>query len=199
MPSSADLSLAAYAEQLASLAPTPGACAVPAALAAGLVAKAARQTAAADDPFGSVAEDMEAVAAEADDLRAELLALADADALAFERVMTARRGGDRTTIEAACRAALEPPRRVCERSLRVLSLAAELAERGHPFTASDAGAAVLFAAASAESAALEVELEASATDAEWIAEEAAHTRDRARALREHAAFSAAASAHSIRT
>jgi formiminotetrahydrofolate cyclodeaminase len=164
------MSLATFAEALASDAPTPGgssAAAAPAALAAGLVAMVARLTA-DSDPFGDLACDMEEVAGEADELRAELLGLVSDDADAFERVMAALRLPEGTPeqlalrsleIDRAYEAAVEPPLRVCTRSLRVLELAVEVAEHGNPNAAADAGVAALLAAASIESAALNVEFD----------------------------------------
>lgn len=192
MPSSADLSLADFAAALASVSPSPGgscASAVPAALAAALVAMVARQTT-ASDPFTDVAFELEPVAVEADDVRVELLAVAERDVRAFERVITARRAARTDEIQPAYRAALEPPLRVCELSLRVLELAVAVAERGHPYAAPDAGAAALFAAAALESAALSVQLELTAIDDDEFraacTRQVAHARDRGCALRDAA-------------
>jgi formiminotetrahydrofolate cyclodeaminase len=159
------LPLASLAEALASTAPTPGgscAAALPAVLGAGLVAMVARLTA-ESDPFGDLSYDMEEVASEADELRAELLRLVAAEADAFHRVVAALRLPRETPEQRARRSlevadayegAVEPPLRVCARSLRVLELAVHVAERGNPHTASDAGVAALLAAASVESSAL---------------------------------------------
>lgn len=192
MPRSADPSLADFAAALASVTPSPGgscASAVPAALAAALVAMVARQTT-ASDPFTDPAYDMEPVAVEADELRVELLAVAEEDIRAFERVTSARRAARSGEIQAAYRAAVEPPLRVCELSLRILELAVDVAERGHPYAAPDAGAAALFAAAALESAALSVQLELNPIDDEGFRAvrvgEVARARDRARALRDSA-------------
>jgi formiminotetrahydrofolate cyclodeaminase len=192
MPRSPDQSLADFAAALASVNPSPGgscASAVPAALATALVAMAARQTA-ASDPFTDLAEDMESVAVEADELRAELLALAEEDMRAFERVISVSRAGRTAQIQSAYRAALEPPRRVCELSLRTLELAVGIVERGHPYTAPDAGGAALFAAAALESATLSVQLQLSPIDEDRFraarAGELARAHDRACALRDSA-------------
>jgi len=189
MPRSADLSLADFAAALASLNPSPGgscASAVPGALAAALVAMVARQTT-ANDPFTDLAYDMEPVAVEADELRAELLAVVEEDIRAFERVTSARRAARSGETQAAYRAALEPPLRVCELSLRILELAVDVAERGHPYAAPDAGAAALLAAAALESAALSAQLELSPVHDERFRAarvgEVARARGRARALR----------------
>ncbi len=154
-----DLTLAGFLDELSSGAATPGggcAAALAGALAAGLVAMVARNTGALD-----------AIAAEADGLRGELEELVDVDAAAFERVMAAFRLPKETeeqkaersaAIQAGYRAAVEPPAAVCERALRVLELAAEVAERGNPNAVSDAGVAALLAASALDGAALNVEI-----------------------------------------
>lgn len=164
------MSLAGFAEALADAKPMPAgssAAALPAVLAAGLVATAARSTV-ASDPFSNRAFDLDAVAQEADELRAGLLDLVDEDAASFDRVIAARRLPRATLEQRAARLreiqrtyedAVRPPLHICQRSLRVLELAASVAERGHAHAAADAGVAVLFAAASVEAAALNVEIE----------------------------------------
>lgn len=151
--------LAGFLDELSSGAATPGggcAAALAGALAAGLVGMVARNTGDLDD-----------VAAEADRLRAELEALVDADAAAFEQVMAAFRLPKETdgqkaerskAIQAAYRGAVEPPAAVCRAAGRVLELAAEVAERGNPNAVSDAGVAALLAASALEGGALNVEI-----------------------------------------
>ena len=189
------MSLTRFAEALAATVPTPGgscAAALPGALAAGLVAKVARLSA-QSDPFSDLSYGMDALANEADQLRAELLDLVDEDGNAFDCVMTARRLPNETPDQRAVRsrevqrayaAAVEPPLRVCSRSLRVLELARKVAERGNPNAVSDAGVAALLAAASLEAAALTVEIYLSPVDDEDFRR--AHARD-AQAARGHAA------------
>jgi formiminotetrahydrofolate cyclodeaminase len=164
-----EMSLANFSEVLASGAPTPGggcASALSGALAAGLAAMVARTTA-ASKKFADRAEQMNQVAIEADRLRGEFLALVDEDARAFDRVMEAFRMPKETpeqqaarsqAIQQAYRAAVEPPMRVCARSLRVLELAVRVAEQGNPSAASDAGVAALLAATALEGGALNVQI-----------------------------------------
>jgi formiminotetrahydrofolate cyclodeaminase len=161
------LPLPSLAEALASPAPAPGgscAAALPAVLGAGLVAMVARLTA-ESDPFGDLSDEMDGVASEADELRAELLRLVADDEDAFDRVMAAlrlpketpqQRAARSLELEGAYEAAAEAPLRVCARSLRVLELAVEVAKRGNPNAATDAGVAAILAAASVESSALNV-------------------------------------------
>ncbi len=151
------MSLAAFGEALASDAATPGggsASALAGSLAAALVAMVARLT----DGLGDVA-------AEADAAGEELLGLVDEDARAFDRVMAAFRlpkeseeekAARSDAIQQGYRAATEPPSQVCARALRVLELAAEVAERGNPNAVSDAGVAALLAEAALAGAALNV-------------------------------------------
>jgi formiminotetrahydrofolate cyclodeaminase len=164
-----EMSLTNFSEALASGAPTPGggsASALSGALAAGLAAMVARTTV-ASRKFADRAEQMNQVAIEADQLRGEFLALVDEDARAFDQVMAAFRMPKETpeqqaarsqAIQQAYRAAVEPPMRVCTRSLRVLELAAQVAEQGNPSAASDAGVAALLAATALEGGALNVHI-----------------------------------------
>jgi formiminotetrahydrofolate cyclodeaminase len=154
---------------LASGAPTPGggsASALSGALAAGLAAMVARTTA-ASKKFADRAEQMNQVATEADRLRGEFLGLVDEDARAFDQVMAAFRMPKDTpeqqaarseAIQQAYKAAVEPPMRVCTRSLRVLELAVQVAAQGNPSAASDAGVGALLAATALEGGGLNVQI-----------------------------------------
>jgi len=164
-----EMSLTNFSEVLASGAPTPGggsASALSGALATGLAAMVARTTA-ASKKFADRAGQMNQVATEADRLRDEFLALVDEDARAFDQVMAAFRMPKETpeqqaarsqAIQQAYRGAVEPPMRVCTRSLRVLELALQVAEQGNPSAASDAGVAALLAATALEGGALNVQI-----------------------------------------
>ena len=123
-----ELSLAKFGEVLASKDPTPGggcASALAGALASGLVAMVARTTA-GNKKFVDRAGQMTAIAEEADRLRGEFLALVDEDARAFDQVMAAFRLPKETleqqsarsqAFQQAYKAAVEPPMKVCTRSL----------------------------------------------------------------------------------
>ncbi len=182
-------SLTAFAAALASTTPTPGgscAAALPAGLAAGLVAMVARLSA-ESDPFSDLSFELEAVASEADRLREEVLALLEEDATAFDRVMAARRLPDEQAVQDAYRAAVQPPLEVCRRSLRVLELAVAMADKGNPHAAVDAGVAVLLAAASVEAGALNAQVDLAALEDEAFrsacADELRTIRGRAEQLR----------------
>jgi len=164
-----EMTLAKFSEVLASKKPTPGggcASALAGALAAGLVAMVARTTA-GSKKFADRAGQMTAIADEADRLRGEFLALVDEDARAFDQVMAAFRlpkeASDQQTartqaIQQAYQAAVEPPMKVCTRSVRVLELALQVAEHGNPSAASDAGVGALLAATALEGGALNVQI-----------------------------------------
>jgi formiminotetrahydrofolate cyclodeaminase len=164
-----EMSLAQFSAVLASKEPTPGggcASALAGALAAGLTAMVARTTA-GSKKFADRAEQMNAIAAEADRLRGEFLGLVDEDAAAFDHVMAAFRMPKETpeqqaarsqAIQQAYKTAVEPPMKVCTRSLRVLELALQVAEQGNPSAASDAGVGALLAATALEGGALNVQI-----------------------------------------
>lgn len=164
-----ELSLAKFSEVLASKEPTPGggcASALAGALASSLVAMVARTTA-GSKKFADRAGQMTAIAEEADRLRGEFLALVDEDARAFDQVMAAFRLPKETpdqqsarsqAIQQAYKAAVEPPMKVCTRSVRVLELALQVAEHGNPSAASDAGVGALLASTALEGGALNVQI-----------------------------------------
>lgn len=184
-----EMSLARFGEVLASGAPTPGggcASALAGTLAAGLVAMVARTTA-GSKKFADRAERMNGIAAEADALRSDLLALVDEDARAFDRVMAAVRmpkeASERQTarsraIQEAYEAAVQPPMKVCTQSLRLLELTLHVAEQGNPSAASDAGVAALLAMTAIEGGALNVETNlASIKDESFRSDQAKKARE----------------------
>jgi len=164
-----ELTVTGFTEALASGAATPGggsAAALSGALAAGLVAMVARNTA-GNPGFAGRAAEFEQIAADADRLREELVGLVDEDAAAFDRVMAAFRlpkdtdelkAARSAAIQAGYKAAVEPPLRVCRDALAVLTLAERVAAEGNPNAASDAGVAALLAASALEGAALNVDI-----------------------------------------
>jgi formiminotetrahydrofolate cyclodeaminase len=164
-----ETTVAGFLEELASGAATPGggcASALSGALAAGLVAMVARNTA-ANAAYADKAASMSEIAAEADDLRSGLEELVDADAAAFQQVMASFRlpkdspeqKAERSrAIQDGYRGAVEPPVLVCRHALRVLEMAALVAEQGSPNAVSDAGVAALLAASALDGAALNVEI-----------------------------------------
>lgn len=138
---------------VASREPAPGGGAVTAvtvAAAAGLVAMAARFAA---DPAATAA-----IAAEADELRIRVTALADADAEAYGAVLAAFRTprddpGRRDGIRHALERAADVPLRIAEAAARVAHLGERAANGGNPNLAGDVRAGVVLAAAAATAAA----------------------------------------------
>lgn len=201
MTSFRETTLAGFLEELASGAATPGggcAAALSGALAAGLVAMVARNTA-GSAAFADRAASMDEIAAEADGLRRRLEELVDSDAAAFEQVMAAFRLPKDTpeqkaersrAIQDGYRAAVEPPVLVCRHALRVLELAALVAELGSPNAVSDSGVAALLAASALDGAALNVEINLGSIKDESFrataAEAAQAAREQGQRLREKA-------------
>jgi len=186
------LTVTRFTEALASGAATPGggsASALSGALAAGLVAMVARNTAANPD-YADRAAELDQIAADAERLREELVGLVDEDAAAFDRVMAAFRLPKDTDelkaarseqIQAAYKAAVEPPLRVCRDALAVLELAEQIVEQGNPNAVSDAGVAALLAASALEGAALNVEINLGSIKEESFRSESAEAAEQARA------------------
>jgi formiminotetrahydrofolate cyclodeaminase len=111
-------------------------------MAAGLTAMAAR--------FAR-SDELSALAGPADELRARLLELADADAAVYSEVLAA--GRDTSARAEAWRAATEVPLEMARRGAEVAGLAARLAAEGNQNLVGDARAAVLLAEAGVRAAA----------------------------------------------
>ena len=165
------MSVKGFAAETASESPAPGGGSISAymgALGAALATMVANLSAHKrgwDDrwkEFSDVAEKGQA-------LMAELLALVDEDTAAFNRIMDVFSMPKGTAEEKAARAAaLEEatlyaasvPLRTMEASLKALPLALEMARKGNPASASDAGVAALAAVAGIRGAALNVRINA---------------------------------------
>ena len=168
----ARMSVKGFAAETASESPAPGGGSISAymgALGAALATMVANLSAHKrgwDDrwkEFSDVAEKGQA-------LMAELLALVDEDTAAFNRIMDVFSMPKGTAEEKAARAAaLEEatlyaasvPLRTMEASFKALPLALEMARKGNPASASDAGVAALAAVAAIRGAALNVRINAS--------------------------------------
>jgi formiminotetrahydrofolate cyclodeaminase len=158
-----------FLDQLAARTPTPGgggAAAVTGAMAAGLVAMAARFSATRLPDAGELAD-------QADELRHRLAQLAEEDARAYAAVLEAlrlpREASQREVQrqEALLGAALVPLE-IAGIGARVASMAARLAEAGNPNLRGDAVTGAVLAAASARSAAClaDINVELGGLDAE---------------------------------
>lgn len=148
-------SLATFLDELAAKTSAPGGGAVAAlavAMAAGLVGMTARFS------KKTLGDDADALAARADELRAQAGALAREDADAYGAYLEARRRPEddrnrrRAIAEAESRAA-EVPLRIAELGAEVSRLAEELGERGNPNLGGDAYAAGVLAHAGTRAAA----------------------------------------------
>lgn len=179
-----DNTLSEFLAAVASREPAPGGGAVAAltaAAAAGLAAMAARFT------TGELAE----LAEPADELRARITPLADADAAAYTQVLAAyqlpRTDPDRRTrITEALRGAADVPLRIAEASAEVATLAARLAAGGNPNLVGDARAAALLAEAATRTAVglVEINVKLGGLDGTWLDDTARHTRTAADAVKE---------------
>jgi formiminotetrahydrofolate cyclodeaminase len=133
-----------------------GVSAVTAALAAGLVAMAARFSAAQLPAAGSIAE-------QADRLRHRVAGLADEDATAYQAVLDAfalprDAAGRRERIRDALHGAATVPLEIAEAAAQVGQLASGVAADGNPNLRGDALTAAYLAEASARSAAALVDI-----------------------------------------
>jgi formiminotetrahydrofolate cyclodeaminase len=148
------MTVAAFLAAVAAPEPAPGggaAAATTAAMAAGLVAMAARLS-------RSVRHDAGEIAVRADALRERALALADDDAAAYARVLETYRlpkdaYGRREQLKTALERACEVPLEIAEGAADVAGLAADIGVRGNPNLVGDAATGAHLAVAAARSAA----------------------------------------------
>jgi len=166
-------SLVTFLDDLASERPTPGgggAAAVSGAIGAALVSMVANLTIGKKN-YEAVREDLEAVNAKAELLRAELIRAIDEDVVAFNSVMGAyglpratdeEKAKRAASIQAALKDATLAPLRAVKACFDVIRLSAAAAEKGNLNVISDAGVAVLSANAGLRSAALNVFINAKA-------------------------------------
>ncbi len=159
----ADLPVRKFLDDLASSAPTPGggtAAAVAGSMGAALAEMVMALTL-AREKYASAHEAMRPIAQAAAAAREELLGLASEDAGAYDGVVSARRLPKDTEeqkahrekqISLANRRAAEVPMRTARAAGRLLERLPELAEKGNPNAASDAGAAALLLEAAVQGA-----------------------------------------------
>lgn len=161
--------LQAYLAALASGAPAPGggsAAALVGALGAALTSMVVNFTV-GREKFAAVEQDVQRLRARAEELRATLERLTQADTQAYGAVAAAQqlpRGTEEekaartAAIQSALRAAAEVPREAMRAAFGVLEVAAELVDKGNPNLITDVGVAVKFGVAALECAALNVEI-----------------------------------------
>ena len=158
MTSFLDQPVGQFLDQVAARSPVPGgggAAAMTAALAAGLVAMAARFSAAQ-------LPDAEDLAARADQLRCRAAELVEEDAQAYGAVLDAfalPRDGERDRrVHEALERAAAVPLQMTEIAAQVAGMAARVAGAGNPSLRGDSVSAAILAAASARSAACLVDI-----------------------------------------
>jgi glutamate formiminotransferase/formiminotetrahydrofolate cyclodeaminase len=161
----------AFLEGLASDAATPGGgsvAAVAGAAGAALVAMVGRLTA-GKQAYEAVSDRMTEIVKIADDSRAQLLALADRDAEAFDAVMASfklpkdtdvQKAERSAAIQAAFAGAAEVPLEVARMAVGTMALAVEVVEHGNPNAASDGLSAAHMLGAASASALANVEINA---------------------------------------
>jgi glutamate formiminotransferase/formiminotetrahydrofolate cyclodeaminase len=162
---------ATFLDELAAGTATPGggsAAAYAAAMGAALCAMVARLTV-GKKKYADVEARMNEIIIEADRLRADLAEGVQRDAAAFNEVMTALRLPKETdeqqttrtaAIESATHHAAEVPLEATRLAVRVVELAAELAETGNSNAISDCGSAGALAGAGLHAAGLNVRINA---------------------------------------
>lgn len=164
-----DTNYGAFLQALASKQPTPGggaASALCGATAAALTAMLANLTA---GKAGSEEREQQtaAIIAKADELRAELGALADDDAAVFGKFMAAyklpktmdeEKAARTAAIQTAAVAAAEVPMQIAEKAAQVLELAQQLIDFGNPNAISDGTVSALMARSAVRSALYNVKI-----------------------------------------
>lgn len=154
-----------FLAELASSAPTPGgggAAALCGALAIALGNMVGNLTQ-GKKKYADVQEDIQALNAEAEALRADFVTLIDADAEAFAPLSRAygipKDDPSRAEVmEAALKRAAEPPLEIIRKCAEALDLIAEYAAKGSALAISDAGCAAALAIAAMKAAALNVRI-----------------------------------------
>ena len=154
-----------FLAELASSAPTPGgggAAALCGALGIALGNMVGNLTL-GKKKYADVQEDIAALNSRAEALRADFVALIDADAEAFAPLSRAYSipkdtPGRDEVMEAALKRAAEPPLEIMRKCAEALDLIAEYAAKGSALAISDAGCAAALAIAAMKAAALNVRI-----------------------------------------
>ena len=159
----ADQTCGAFLDALASKAPTPGgggASALAGALGAALCTMVGNYTV-GKKKYADVEEDVKALMAKAEDIRARLLALVDADAEAFEPLSKAyaipKDDPNREAVMEQClRDAAATPMEILRLSCQAIDLHREMLDKGSVMMLSDVGTGVIFCQSALYGAALNV-------------------------------------------
>jgi methenyltetrahydrofolate cyclohydrolase len=183
------MTIADFLALLASEAPTPGggtAAALAGAMGSGLAEMVSTLTL-SKEKYAAAHAVVRPIAEAAALAREEFMKLAREDADAYDAVVAARRLPKATEeqmrvraerLEAANRRATEVPMRTARAAERLLAALPELAEKGNPNAASDAGAAALLLESAVEGALLNVGINLSGvSDASFVARMQRETAD----------------------
>ncbi len=167
--------IGAFLDALASKAPTPGGGSVAAlsgAMAAGLVSMVCALTI-GKKQFADIEEEVRGIYNQSEQLRQELLDLAQADIEVFERLSAAYKlpktteadaASRKAAIQTVTRQAADVPLRTARAASALLPLCASLATRCGRLVVSDVGVAALLARSTVQSALLNVEINLAALD-----------------------------------
>ena len=175
-----------FLDELASNAPAPGGGSVAAlsgALGAALVSMVCNLTV-GKKGYEGVQTDIEALLAQSEALRHQMLGLLEADVAAYTAYSRAAKMPRETdeqkavrgeAMQAALKNATMPPMHIAEAAVKVMDLCMPVAEKGNKGAVSDAGVAVLMAEAALRSAALNVLINLGyIKDQDFVTEKRAH-------------------------
>ena len=167
----AQLTVEGFARETASESPAPGGGSISACMGtfAAALATMVANLSAHKRGWDARWKEFSDVAEEGQKLLDELMQLIDEDTAAFNRIMDcfsmpkgtdAEKAARKQAIEEATLYAAQVPLRTMEASLKTLPLALQMAEKGNPASASDAGVAALAAVAAIQGARLNVRINA---------------------------------------
>jgi len=175
-----------FLDDLASNLPAPGGGSVAAlsgALGAALVSMVCNLTL-GKKGYEGVQADIEALLAQSEALRHEMVGLLEADVAAYTAYsQTAKMPKDTdeqkavraTAMQVALKNATMPPMHIAEAAVKIMDLCMPAAEKGNKWAVSDAGVAVLMAEAALRAAALNVLINlGTIKDQDFVAEKRAH-------------------------
>ncbi len=181
--------VAQFLDELASQAPVPGGgsgAALVGALGAALASMVCNLTV-GKPKYADVQDEIQALLAQTEALRARLTTLIDEDIAVYYRLSSAykmpketeeQKAARTAAIQEILRDATKVPMQIAEACVQVLQLCKPIAEKGNVGAVSDAGVAALLAEAALRSAALNVLINLGAIkDADFVARERAALDD----------------------
>ena len=181
-----DKPVTSFLDELASNAPAPGGgsvAAISGALGAALISMVCNLTL-GKKGYEGVQADIEALLAQSEALRHDMVGLLEADVAAYTAYSQTAKMPKDTDEEKAVRAAAMqdalknatmPPMHIAEAAIKIMDLCMPAAEKGNKWAVSDAGVAVLMAEAALRAAALNVLINlGTIKDQDFVAEKRAH-------------------------